>query len=477
MGSRLRSNNGKYACSICYMPVEPSSSICESCGKVLEGEAQGKHCTSCETLISVESGSCPICGENFSSEGDSIEPEKPLNHEEEAMISQLLTWTKAREPSTAEDTVEDKKEREHALHVLRSLTVGDSDEAVSERIERIEKPEEKKDDAETRGKQIVKVGKPFESTLEQNMINLNKVDFELSEKRAQLKLLEGKTDIGSLESKRKLEIEIKGIKEKKQSLISYQSDILMMGGAYRKLLKEQQTELLKIEAELKKRVEAFRKELTRRKKQKERLRKREAALDKREEDLSHRFLDLKKRSNELFSAEEILKNRHEELKTKEDGLIRWEEEIAASREIETRANVGGVGNPGMNKQEWMEEHKRLQADLVMVRTGVVDDEKRTQSYILDNNNQELDNTLKERENELDNRRKELEELKTMMMEKDKEIEKLKASVSESAIEEDTRKILKILDDLLEKLPEEIVDRFAKSNDYLLYEKVLDAYKI
>ena len=92
-------------------------------------------------------------------------------------------------------------------------------------------------------------------------------------------------------------------------------------------------------------------------------------------------------------------------------------------------------------------------------------------------NKSREKQLKERENELNNRRKELEELKTLIMEKDKEIEKLKASVSESAIEEDTRKILQILDDLLEKLPEEIVDKFAKSNDYLLYEKVLDTYKI
>ena len=116
------------------MPVEPSSAICESCGKVLEGEAQGKNCTSCETLISADSSSCPICGEKFASIEGNIEAEKPLNHEEEAMISQLLTWTKAREPSSIQDTAEDKKEREHALHVLRSLTVGDSEEAVSDFI-------------------------------------------------------------------------------------------------------------------------------------------------------------------------------------------------------------------------------------------------------------------------------------------------------------------------------------------------------
>jgi hypothetical protein len=75
------------------------------------------------------------------------------------------------------------------------------------------------------------------------------------------------------------------------------------------------------------------------------------------------------------------------------------------------------------------------------------------------------------------RENEVNDLKDLLMEKDKTIEKLKAELKSSALEEDTQRILKILDNLLENLPEEIVDRFAKSDDYLLYERVLDYYKI
>jgi septal ring factor EnvC (AmiA/AmiB activator) len=89
----------------------------------------------------------------------------------------------------------------------------------------------------------------------------------------------------------------------------------------------------------------------------------------------------------------------------------------------------------------------------------------------------MEESLKGKEEDLKSREKELEEMKNTISHKDEEIKQLKGEITEPAMDEDTRKILKILDDLLENLPEEIVDKFAKSNDYLLYEKVLDAYKI
>jgi DNA repair exonuclease SbcCD ATPase subunit len=459
------------------MPVEASSAICDSCGKILEGEVEGISCTSCETLISAESKSCPICGEKFSEKPDEEAPKKTLNNDEEAMLSQLMTWTKSREVA-AEDTVEDKKEREHALHVLRSLTMGETDAASEERMEKIEKPGEKKEDAETRAKQLVMVGKPFEATLEQNMITINQTESELKVMKTQFRQLEGKSDPESRENRVKMAEIIREMEEKRRTLISYQSDILMMGGAYRKLLKEQQGELIKIEAELKKRVEAFRKELERRKKQKERIRKREEALDKREEDLSHRFLDLKKRANEVKNMEDDFKKRQVELKTKEDSLVKWEEEINASRQMDLSVPLETTGgNPGNSKEAWLAEHQKFQADLYKVRSGVVETEKRKQDDGFTENYKKLESQIKEREIEIATRETEVKELKDLLMEKDKEITKLKGDVKESSVEEDTKRILKILDDLLEKLPEEIVDKFAKSEDYLLYEKVLDLYKI
>jgi len=48
---------------------------------------------------------------------------------------------------------------------------------------------------------------------------------------------------------------------------------------------------------------------------------------------------------------------------------------------------------------------------------------------------------------------------------------------EPTLDEEVRKVLKIADDLLEKLPENVIDEFATSDDFVLYEKVITKYKI
>ena len=45
------------------------------------------------------------------------------------------------------------------------------------------------------------------------------------------------------------------------------------------------------------------------------------------------------------------------------------------------------------------------------------------------------------------------------------------------IDEDVKKLLPIIDSLLEKLPDEIVNEFANSKDFGLYEKVIEKYKV
>ena len=44
-------------------------------------------------------------------------------------------------------------------------------------------------------------------------------------------------------------------------------------------------------------------------------------------------------------------------------------------------------------------------------------------------------------------------------------------------DQDTKKLLAILDGLLEHLPPDLINKFASSGDYVLYEKVLDGYGV
>jgi sucrose-6-phosphate hydrolase SacC (GH32 family) len=45
-----------------------------------------------------------------------------------------------------------------------------------------------------------------------------------------------------------------------------------------------------------------------------------------------------------------------------------------------------------------------------------------------------------------------------------------------SMDEDVIKFLKIADDLLEKLPDNVIDDFAKSKDFEVYERVIKKYK-
>ena len=54
---------------------------------------------------------------------------------------------------------------------------------------------------------------------------------------------------------------------------------------------------------------------------------------------------------------------------------------------------------------------------------------------------------------------------------------LKENTSEVlSMDEDVIKFLKIADDLLEKLPDDVIDKFAKSKDFEIYERVINKYK-
>jgi hypothetical protein len=98
-------------------------------------------------------------------------------------------------------------------------------------------------------------------------------------------------------------------------------------------------------------------------------------------------------------------------------------------------------------------------------------------------NKRLDeiNTAK---SELDEQIKVLRELETRWKVWREEREKLLEGIvkpeektEKVGVDEDVKKLLTVLDELLGELPDEVAERFSKSEDYKLYEKVLDRYEV
>jgi DNA repair exonuclease SbcCD ATPase subunit len=430
--------------------------------------------------MGMEVNSCPSC--NVRMDGDPASGElgpdgHNLGKDDEEFLKKVMNWAQEKEQPVP-DTEEDKKEREKALKVLSSIATIEPEGMVEEQIKQIKRTPVPRGEFEKREKQLMKLGKPFETLLERNVTNMKVLEKEIEEKQTELKLLVGKDKKEISEKRGKLERSIKILQKKKQAMISYESNILMIGGAYRNILGQHQDELVRLEADLKKRVDAFQKEVTRRKKRQSKLKNREDALDRREEELSHRFLDLKSRENEFKAKEDKLGSTWEELKKKEQELNTWEEEIANNRNSVTSEGVPLGTDSQSLKEEWLAAQKRLQADLFKMRDDVMAAEKDMQmADTLDEDILQMEEDLKDQENELEVIKNEQDRLNAIIIEKDKEIESLKEGGSGFTVDEETKAMLKILDDLLEKLPEEVVDKFAKSDDYLLYEKVLDKYKI
>ena len=112
--------------------------------------------------------------------------------------------------------------------------------------------------------------------------------------------------------------------------------------------------------------------------------------------------------------------------------------------------------------------------------------------------QEKADVLTEREKKVENELREIKLIKEEIDEKLKKIEQLEDKWRDwkteeenlikmatkgaekrvgVSIDEDVKKLLRILDELLGELPDETLDRFSKSDDYKLYTKVLDNYGI
>lgn len=85
--------------------------------------------------------------------------------------------------------------------------------------------------------------------------------------------------------------------------------------------------------------------------------------------------------------------------------------------------------------------------------------------------------LKGKEMELKGKEKEIIKKEKELPKREKELTKSKIIKEKgSSIDEDTRKVLKITDNLLEKLPDDEIDKFAKSKDFELYKKVMEKIK-
>ncbi len=169
------------------------------------------------------------------------------------------------------------------------------------------------------------------------------------------------------------------------------------------------------------------------------------------------------------------------LKEKVEELEKRKLEIEQTMMLESQAKREAE----LNRKEEILNKKEREIDIITKKRQleremeVIKKEKEMRQKL----NEETKKFL-EKEKELTIREKELDSAlinRQLEMEEDlkrKQMELLeKEKMLGVGIDEEVKKLLKVLDELLGKLPKEVIDEFVKSEEYKLYEKVLERYGV
>lgn len=419
MAKKVKSKSGTIYCSYCGTSVEEDDAVCPNCGEELDMEVQkGKVCPSCGAPVGKLEDVCPNCGT------DLISPEGE-NEEDEEYLSKLMGWG----DEVEEDMGGRVEEKQKAMEVFKKVATGE---------------EEAKDGLKLDFK------KPFKGILKAVKGNIRELDEEIEEVERKIERSEG-------EEKEHLENKLEALTEGKDYLEVLEMNISNMNSAVKTLLDKQRGEIEEKREELRERVSEFKKVVKRKEKEKKKIENKKEELENKEEELKEWETQLKAWNEELQDREFKLEKMKQKYASGEEKL----------EEIEAELPKEGSVSP----EEWMEEQRHIQKELFQLKDMWGEDEEIEE--ISEDNIGVIKEKIKKKEEEWKGKIEELEdELEKVREEK----EELKKKELETGVEiEEVRDILTVLDRLLGELPEEKIREFAQSEDFDLYEKIMDAF--
>jgi len=202
---------------------------------------------------------------------------------------------------------------------------------------------------------------------------------------------------------------------------------------------------------------ALKKKLEAKEKEVDELRAREEQLVKREQMVDRKIQAYAQKKKQLDDSEEDLKNRLSRLEAEREELERLKAQAEGARSESERESAA---------EEWREARKVIAKRLLDIRSTIEFHRtgKETTEEDIEAAEVDLDEAISHVE----------EQLGALIMEKIK----VQTDMEEaSLVDEDIKRLLKVLDQMLGQLPEEAIDRFSKSEEFALYERVLDRFKI
>lgn len=415
MAQKGVTRTGEAYCLSCYELVERAAERCPSCASDLAEEVRAFLCPKCQTVMVLGSAQCPNCGLKFKVK--SLRPNEPTG--DDKLLTKLIDWGKApREgpPAAAEAPASSAAPQGQAP-------------APSEKV-----------------RKLAELRQSISELMDNRSQMLDRMQKRLDEEKARL----AQIDSGQGGEAEKVEEEI-------MALATEMADITMLQ-AHMDSLSEEISKIMEtvdVSDAAKERglaAKAFRAKLEEKERELEELKTKEELLVKREEMVDRKIQGYAEKKKGLDKAEEDLKLR----------LMKLEEERAELQRL--KAVATGADSPEERAEataQWHEEQRRVHERLSGLRrklTGGAEDERDEQAEA------DLDGVISTLELQI----------ASLIVEKSE----LQAKITEaSAVNEDMKKLLTILDHMLGQLPEKTIESFSRSGDFALYEKMLDRFKI
>ena len=478
MALRAHVKDGKIVCSGCAAIVGPDSSACPQCSEDLAGDLEAMICPYCSAVIKRFSSECSHCGLRFKA---MKKPTVEKSTEDEEFLKRLLEWGKKMQTKDAEDveTDEDLVEKEQAHSVIKAVLGSKEPTTIQkETIIQIEKTAMEKKDLEVREESILTIAEPLEAALRARHASIQEAEAELVEISKELDELNSRQDPKAVTKREKLERKRALLETEKSEIQKLEAGLNSIDETYKKLLADHKRELEAKEANLKARLDAFKMEMERREDEKRRMEKKEAMLHIQEKEAAAKLERLAERERLLEAREKEVNRQLDELKAQRDAT-------PAGTSSPPAANTYGKWIIDPNevedvfkkskkaREDWFAEQRRIQKELVGVAGSpapiLVGADSITGREIADSG----ESHEPSRHAELDDKIARLEATVSRLEKERQAVQAAENAAKE--FDEDLKKVLKVVDDLLGKLPDDSIDAFAKSDAFKMYQKVLDRY--
>jgi len=395
--------------------------------------SQEAYCAECHVKLSLDETSCPHCGKDFTGVIDAglcghcgtvvpVSEDKcsmcgamfnPVNTQtgfnETEYLRRMLHWRSLKADQRATSLLQQTVDPSISLPSV--ITSPFSPEPINI---------------------LYQLAEPLDKVLKLRKRRLQQMDGLIAEAKQRIDELGEASDPLKQKEKSRLRRWIDETEAEREDLSTIETSMVEMEKIYKNLLTLQQVEMQTKEESIRMRLDSVGTELERMEREKMTIQEREDEIQRKEDELRQILERIGEKEKELSSLERLLTQRVAEAEQQKKKLEDTEKQL--------------------EKDKWLSAQKDIQSQLISMKTSGGTAPSKQESL------------------EIESRLRELEEQNRRLDEQNRRIHAEKDEMKN--LLRDIGKLFNVLDDLLGKLPEEVIDKFAKSDDFSLYETIL-----